>query len=45
MFRNKNAFQWDAYHPVVDCIPACTRQGGVYPSMHWAGGVSKYALG
>ena len=26
------------------CIPACTRQG-VYPSMHWAGGVSQHALG
>ena len=22
------------------CIPACTGQGCVYPSMHWAGGVS-----
>ena len=20
------------------CIPACTGQGGMYPSMHWAGG-------
>ena len=37
--NNKNAFQWDAYHPLVDRIPACTGQGGgVYPSMHWAGG-------
>ena len=26
--RNKNAFQWDAYHPLVDHIPACTAQGG-----------------
>ena len=25
--ENKNAFQWDAYHPLVDCIPACTAQG------------------
>ena len=43
----KNAFQWDAYSPLVDGIPACTAQGGcvsqhamgrgVYPSMHWAG--------
>ena len=24
---NKNAFQWDAYCPLVDCIPACTVQG------------------
>ena len=22
------------------CIPACTEHGGVYPCMHWAGGVS-----
>ena len=43
---NKNAFQWDAYRPLVDRIPACTVQGGVYPSMHWAGGcVSQHALG
>ena len=29
------------------CIPACTGQGDVYPSMHWAGvgGVSQHALG
>ena len=25
---NKNAFQWDAYRPLVDPIPACTGQGG-----------------
>ena len=25
---NKNAFQWDAYRPVVDRILACTAQGG-----------------
>ena len=24
---NKNAFQWDAYHPLVDRLPACTGQG------------------
>ena len=24
---NKNAFQWDAYRPIVDRIPACTAQG------------------
>ena len=24
---NKNAFQWDAYRPPVDCIPAWTAQG------------------
>ena len=36
--QNKNAFQWDVYHLLVDRIPACTGQGGVYPSMHWAGG-------
>ena len=28
-FCNKNAFQWDAYHPLVDRIPACTGQVGV----------------
>ena len=33
---NKNAFQWDAYRPLVDRIPACTGQG-------W--GVSQHALG
>ena len=43
--KYKNAFQWDAYRPLVDRIPACTGQGGVYPSMHWAGGVSQHALG
>ena len=26
---NKNAFQWDAYCPLVNCIPACTVVGGV----------------
>ena len=26
---NKNAFQWDAYHLLVDHIPACTVAGGV----------------
>ena len=26
---HKNAFQWDAYHLLVDCIPACTVAGGV----------------
>ena len=29
-FHNKNAFQWDAYHPLVDRIPACTVAEGVY---------------
>ena len=24
---NKNAFQWDAYRPLFDRIPACTVQG------------------
>ena len=32
---NKNTFQWDAYCPLTDHIPACTAQEGcVYPSMH-----------
>ena len=26
-------------------MPACTGGGGVYASMHWAGGVSQDALG
>ena len=29
MTQNKNAFQWDAYCPFVDHIPARTGQGGV----------------
>ena len=29
--HHKNAFQWDAYCPLVDRIPACIVQGGVYP--------------
>ena len=29
LFRNKNAFQWDAYRPLVDRILACTAQRGV----------------
>ena len=37
-YLNKNAFQWDAYHPFVDCIPACTAQGGVSASGQGAGG-------
>ena len=37
--EDKYAFQWDAYCPLVDHIPACTVHGVyVYPSMHWAGG-------
>ena len=32
--KNKNAFQWDAYRPLVDRIPACTVQG-VYLNMHF----------
>ena len=37
---NKNAFQWDAYHPLVDRIPVCTGQR-VYVSQHALGrGVS-----
>ena len=47
VLANKNAFQWDAYRPLVGCIPACTAQGVcVYPSMHWAReSVSQNALG
>ena len=25
---NENAFEWDAYRPLVDHIPACTVAGG-----------------
>ena len=28
MKDDKNAFQWDAYRPLVDRIPACNAQGG-----------------
>ena len=50
---NKNAFQKDAYRPLQwplggggGSIPAYTGQGVcLYPSMHWAGGVSQHALG
>ena len=28
-FKDKIAFQWDAYRPLVDRIPACTTQWGV----------------
>ena len=35
---NKNAFQWNVYHLLVDCIPACTGQRGV--SARGGGGVS-----
>ena len=40
---NKNAFQWDAYCPLVDRIPACT-VGGVYLSggVYLPGGVSAW---
>ena len=30
LMLNKNAFQWDAYRPLVDRIPVCTVVGGVY---------------
>ena len=43
VLMNKNAFQWDVYCPLVDHIPAWA--GGMYPSMHWAGGVSQQTLG
>ena len=34
----KNAFQWDAYCPLVDRIPACTAQGVYLPGGVPAGG-------
>ena len=27
ILKHKNAFQWDAYRPLVDYIPACTALG------------------
>ena len=41
---NKSAFQWDAYRPLVDRIPACTvsaKGGGCLPG----GCVSQHAMG
>ena len=38
-FRNKIAFQWDAYHPLVDHIPACTGWGVCLPGGCLPGGV------
>ena len=38
MADNKNAFQWDAYRPLVDRIPACTAERG--GSASGPGGVS-----
>ena len=37
---NKNAFQWDAYRPLVDRIPACTVQAGCLPREGLPRGVS-----
>ena len=37
--KNKNAFQWDTYRPLVDCIPACTGKGGCIPAFTGQGGV------
>ena len=36
---NKNAFQWDVHHPLVDCIPACTGQGVCIQACTGQGGV------
>ena len=36
---NKNAFQWDAYHPLVDHIPASTVAGGTCPEWYLLGAV------
>ena len=31
--NDKNAFQWDTYRPLVDCILACTGwEGGCIPA-------------
>ena len=43
---NKNAFQWDAYRPLVDRVPASTAQGGVSAQGGCLpGGVSQHAMG
>ena len=39
LVAHKNAFLWDAYHPLVDCIPACTAQGGLHRGVSGRGGV------
>ena len=36
---NKNAFQWDAYRPLVDLIPACTVAGGGWEGVYLPRGV------
>ena len=41
---NKNAFQWDAYHLLVDHIPACTARG-VSARVSTKGGVLTHPLG
>ena len=53
--NNKNAFQEDPYHPLVDHIPTCTVEGGVCrgdclprgvsaQGVSVQGGVSQHAL-
>ena len=44
IWMNKNAFQWDAYRPLVDHIPACTVQGKVWRCLP-RGCVSQHAMG
>ena len=51
IFQNKNALQWDAYHPLVNHIPACTvaREGvpawGVVPAQGvYQGGVPAWGV-
>ena len=45
MVGNKNAFQWDAYRPLVDRIPACTVAGGTCPGGEPAQGGCTYPGG
>ena len=42
--QNKNEFQWDAYCPLVDRIPACTVQGRCLPRGCLPGGVSAWGV-
>ena len=43
--KHKNAFEWDADRPLVDRIPACTVEGGVYPRGGSAQGKGGVCLG
>ena len=41
-----NKIRWDQECIPVGCVPsAAVAAGGMYPSVHWQGGVSQHALG